>query len=259
MKQKHKDWLIKNKITSLEELVVKLGEMRHTTTAFFSEEKQMYFDFVYFIFNKEAVLSSFFRENILSTHCNTYREITPHIKFTILEQNTMTDNQQEKVSRNHLSTRHKASSAAFHLDEVLEDIEKKEQKVFEQLEDKTDRAFICFERKEKIKKKFSNAGEKAGIKESQAVKKAPIFTYCKVNRNALEALSLRALYGHIKYGNADVDWQNFTRVPNGDFEYTNAQFRHALDIGEEDEETHLIASAWNAVARLEIFLREKTK
>lgn len=98
-----------------------------------------------------------------------------------------------------------------------------------------------------------------GKKESQVVEKAPIFTYCKVNKNALEALSLRALYGHKKYNEngADADWQNFTRVPNGDFEYANASFRHALGIGEEEtEEEHLISSAWNAVARLEIFLRK---
>lgn len=109
----------------------------------------------------------------------------------------------------------------------------------------------------------SNRGEKEtmeylqGVKESQSVDKAPIFTYCKVNKNALEALSLRALYGHIKYKETDSDWQNFTRVPNALEEYGNAEFRHALNIGEEDEETHLIASAWNAVAKLEVFLRDK--
>lgn len=100
--------------------------------------------------------------------------------------------------------------------------------------------------------------ELLGKKESQTVKKAPIFTYCKVNKNAIEALSLRALYGHEKYEEGD-DWENFSRVPNGDFEYSNAEFRHALDIGEEDEETHLIASAWNSVARLELYLRNKVK
>ena len=109
----------------------------------------------------------------------------------------------------------------------------------------------------------SNRGEKEtmeylqGVKESQSVDKAPIFTYCKVNKNALEALSLRALYGHKKYKETDQDWQNFTRVPNALEEYGNAEFRHALNIGEEDEETHLIASAWNAVAKLEVFLRNK--
>lgn len=96
-----------------------------------------------------------------------------------------------------------------------------------------------------------------GVKEAQTIEKAPIFTYCKVNKNALEALSLRALYGHKKYKETDQDWQNFTRVPNALEEYANASFRHALGIGEEDEETHLIASAWNAVAKLEVFLRDK--
>ncbi len=97
-----------------------------------------------------------------------------------------------------------------------------------------------------------------GKKESKTIEKAPIFTYCKVNKNALEALSLRALYGHNKYFEDDYDWQNFTRVENGDFEYSNAEFRHALEIGgEEDKEQHLVASAWNAVARLEIYLRDK--
>lgn len=109
----------------------------------------------------------------------------------------------------------------------------------------------------------SSRGEKEtmeylqGVKESQSVDKAPIFTYCKVNKNALEALSLRALYGHIKYKETDQDWQNFTRVPNALEEYANASFRHALGIGEEDEETHLVAEAWNAVAKLEVFLRNK--
>jgi hypothetical protein len=100
-----------------------------------------------------------------------------------------------------------------------------------------------------------------GKKETQTVEKAPIFTYCKVNKNALEALALRALYGHKKYNidGADEDWQNFTRVPNGDEEYANANFRHALNIGEETEEEHLISSAWNAVARLEIYLRKNNE
>jgi hypothetical protein len=99
-----------------------------------------------------------------------------------------------------------------------------------------------------------------GVKESQSVKKAPIFTYCKVNSLALEALAFRALYGHEKYKESDFDWQNFSRVPNAEEEYSNSMLRHALNIGEDEtEEQHLIASAWNAVARLEVFLRNKKK
>ena len=102
--------------------------------------------------------------------------------------------------------------------------------------------------------------ETEGVKESQTVKKAPIFTYCKVNSLALEALAFRALYGHEKYKESDFDWQNFLRVANAEEEYSNAMLRHALNIGEDEtEEQHLIASAWNAVARLEVFLRNKKK
>ena len=107
----------------------------------------------------------------------------------------------------------------------------------------------------------SSRGEREtlqGLKESQNVEKAPIFTYCSVNRNAIEALSLRALYGHKKYAEVDKDWQNFTRVPNADEEYANSLFRHTLGIGLDDtDEEHLIAAAWNAIARLEIYFRKK--
>lgn len=98
-----------------------------------------------------------------------------------------------------------------------------------------------------------------GVKESQKVTKAPIFTYCKQMVNALEALSLRSLYGHEKYKEYDEDWLNFTRVPNTEEEYGNAEFRHALGIGEDSEEDHLIAAAWNSVAKLEVYLRNKNK
>ena len=79
---------------------------------------------------------------------------------------------------------------------------------------------------------------KAGKKETQTVKKAPIFTFCKQMKNAVEKLALRSLYGHEKYEKGD-DWSNFARVPNADFEYSNSQFRHALEIGGEETEEDL--------------------
>ena len=97
---------------------------------------------------------------------------------------------------------------------------------------------------------------KIGKKESKTVEKAPVFTYCKQMRNAIEALSLRSLDGHKKYEKGN-DWENFSRVDNGDFEYSNAEFRHALGIGEDSDEEHLVAAAWNSVSRLEIHLRNK--
>jgi hypothetical protein len=96
---------------------------------------------------------------------------------------------------------------------------------------------------------------KAGKKESQTVKKAPIFTFCKQMKNAIEEMAFRTEYGHNKYIEFDADYNNFARVDNGDEEYGNAQFRHALGIGEDSELEHYVASAWDAVARLEIYLR----
>lgn len=141
-------------------------------------------------------------------------------------------------------------------------LEKKEQKVIEDWNRESDSTY--WQRygdilSGNIKRQDSfTIGKKEGIKESKTVEKAPIFTYCKQMKNAMEALALRSLYGHIKYEKGD-DWENFSRVENGEFEYANAQFRHALGIGEDDEKDHLIANAWNAVSLLEIYLRKKLK
>jgi Domain of unknown function (DUF5664) len=89
--------------------------------------------------------------------------------------------------------------------------------------------------------------------------KAPIFTYCNQFKNAIEQLALRSKHGHEKYLETDADWRNFARVPNADFEYSNAEFRHALGLGndEESELDHLTAAAWNAVARLQIYIEKQ--
>lgn len=95
-----------------------------------------------------------------------------------------------------------------------------------------------------------------GKKDSKTEKKPNIFTYCKVNSKAIVALANRMQLGHEKYEEG-LDYENFTRVENAEFEYSNAMFRHALGIGEDSEEEHLIATAWNAIANLEIYLRNK--
>lgn len=93
----------------------------------------------------------------------------------------------------------------------------------------------------------------SGVKLSN--EKAPIFTYCNQFKNAIEQLALRSKLGHDKYKETDADWRNFARVPDGDYEYSNAEFRHALGLGgDETEIEHLTAAAWNAVARLQIKL-----
>lgn len=51
-----------------------------------------------------------FMQNI--NHVEAYRVINPHIKFTILEQNTLTDTEQENIKTN--STRHKSRQGETH-------------------------------------------------------------------------------------------------------------------------------------------------
>lgn len=87
--------------------------------------------------------------------------------------------------------------------------------------------------------------------------KPPIFTYISQFKHAMAVLSARMEYGHRKYIDTDADYQNFARVPNPDFEYSNAMIRHALELfGDESELGHKAATAWDAVARLEVAIRE---
>lgn len=74
--------------------------------------------------------------------------------------------------------------------------------------------------------------------------------------NALIKVAERSQYGHKKYADLDQDWQGFTRIPAE--EYDDAQLRHLLGLGEpgETELDHLTANAWNALARLELYLRK---
>lgn len=76
---------------------------------------------------------------------------------------------------------------------------------------------------------------------------------------ALKAVAVRSEIGHEKYSDIDTDWQGFTRVP---FEsYQDAILRHLIQDGEpeETELDHLAATAWNALALLEIKLRQHEK
>jgi hypothetical protein len=144
---------------------------------------------------------------------------------------------------------------------VEEELERQEEKIFKDWNSNSTRGIlnpvehlIEWDISKPIGKFTESTKKSTGIKESQNEEKAPIFTYCNQMKNAIEALSLRSLAGHKKY-EEENDWENFSRVPNGDFEYSNAQFRHALSIGKESERDHRIAEAWNAVSRLEIYLR----
>ncbi len=258
-----KDYLKKYRIDSEEQLAKHIEELKRNTIP----NNEIIFPLVDLLLNEKSVLNSFFAENkkqeVFTRTVSPFFLDEAVIRYQSLENGVTKDN-----TVTYTSTRHKArEEGKFHKGIVgdLEEINRPPS---------TDDENLVFVKEgtgfDYLKRLYkddvitnSNRGEKEtmeylqGVKESQSVDKVPIFTYCKVNKNALEALAFRALYGHKKYKETDQDWQNFTRVPNALEEYANASFRHALGIGEEDEETHLVAEAWNAVAKLEVFLRDK--
>jgi len=100
--------------------------------------------------------------------------------------------------------------------------------------------------------------DQVGLKHSND--KAPISSMLKQFNLALEAVALRSKEGHEgKYKDVDEDWMNFKRVPNAIEQYTNGTGRHLMYLGnDEDNLGHEVATAWNALARLQIILEEKT-
>lgn len=83
---------------------------------------------------------------------------------------------------------------------------------------------------------------------------------------ALQEVMKCSQAGHNKYYATDSkDWQNFARVEGADIRYKNAMLRHMSETGsvKDMEEyggmTHEAAVAWNALADLEVSLRNKNK
>lgn len=75
---------------------------------------------------------------------------------------------------------------------------------------------------------------------------------------AIKAVAERSEIGHIKYAEIDQEWEGFLVTPLE--QYRDALVRHLMCDGEEETELdHLKAVAWNAIAILEIKLRENEK
>ena len=84
-------------------------------------------------------------------------------------------------------------------------------------------------------------------------------TVIKDFSNALMAISELGTFGIHKYGPS-----NWLYVPDGITRYTNAMGRHLLleEIEKIDPETdmlHAVSTAWNALARLELIIREQNR
>lgn len=82
--------------------------------------------------------------------------------------------------------------------------------------------------------------------------------------NAILEVCKRAEQGHQKYQEFDQDYMNYKRIKSESNEhrieiYKNAQLRHLFEIGEDTELEHASASAWNALAVLELTILHNTK
>ena len=81
--------------------------------------------------------------------------------------------------------------------------------------------------------------------------------------NALEAVCKATLFGHEYYKEFDADWLNYQRVEGGSQAYAEAMLRHNMDKAGLDDKSglpHIYHVVWNAMAMLELWLKEnKTK
>jgi Domain of unknown function (DUF5664) len=82
--------------------------------------------------------------------------------------------------------------------------------------------------------------------------------------NAILEICKRAEHGHQKYQEYDKDYKNYKRITADTDEdrieiYKNAQMRHLLECGEDTKLEHASASAWNALAVLELSILNNTK
>lgn len=81
--------------------------------------------------------------------------------------------------------------------------------------------------------------------------------------NALAAISKQGWYGHEKYIENDADFCNWKRCDGGSDRYTEAMLRHfnaefnGDGIDKESNLHHSLATAWNAMARLEKMITEE--
>lgn len=77
---------------------------------------------------------------------------------------------------------------------------------------------------------------------------------------ALEAIAKCSEYGHLKYKETDIDYLNYQRVEGGSKTYADAGLRHRLyKKGTTDLESqlpHAYHVAWNALAELELLIKE---
>src|SRR5690606_819772 len=98
--------------------------------------------------------------------------------------------------------------------------------------------------------------KQGGVKHNN--KKPQMSLLFKQFPKALEAIVKCSEYGNSKYSDFDHDFLNFQRVSGGSKTYADASLRHRLQSGLDEESglPHAYHIAWNALAELELYIKE---
>lgn len=104
--------------------------------------------------------------------------------------------------------------------------------------------------------------DKKGKKYSQNKPKVGML-FSQMSR-ALNAVALAATHGNNKYSKDEFWDENFANVPNAFEEYSDGLGRHLLletqeSVDKDSKMPHEVHVAWNALARLEVKLRNDEK
>ena len=102
-------------------------------------------------------------------------------------------------------------------------------------------------------------GTRDGVKDDEG-KAQPYKGFIKYFPRAILAISEVSVFGAKKYS-----WGGFLELPKGNDRYEEAQFRHKLaqciegddSVDEESELLHMMHEAWCAMAKVEMYLKDK--
>lgn len=227
LKQKHKDYLIKNEIKDLTDLV-NYVEILRNTSILQGENRQMLFDFAWLIIHDIPSLNSFFAENK-----NPSKEF-----YNAFKKSTSSPTFMDEVLDSANSTRHKSKEVETHTE--VPDFEINY--YFKDEQTKPEFKVVKDLNPEYIECKFNFTKEEIGKKETENK-----INYEELDWDYIDGMSLRMSKNLDKY--PSKNWQKKMDIKK----LAEASIRHARKIIQEienDEETlqeHAIALGCNGM------------
>lgn len=104
--------------------------------------------------------------------------------------------------------------------------------------------------------------KKLGVKDIQG--KVPVAQIFKQFPNTILLLAKASEFGHNKYKETDINWDNWKNVEDAIFNYNNARARHLLkegddllNINEESGLPHIVHTLWNNMALIQLLIEQK--